>query len=265
MIPPPAACRGPSPPFPVFHAMENFFPDFPRHGKIWTTPNFSTPWKIFLRIFHAMENYFPHRGKYPFPGLNEAAVLLTKAGTTSCPPSAGLPRHGRGRGFLNCFILNSSFIIPCSLPTSDDTRATLAPHPRRTPPHHGQHRPLDPPPPKPSPPPSSPTSPTSASPPPSPTTTSTSSSTVPCAPSTRTTPPVPGPPPTCPASTSPSSTPTSGPARSPSSSGSSSPPPRPPPAPSPPKEKSSGPSTSAASAAKKPAGSKSPSSPAFAP
>jgi len=57
--------------------MENFFADFPRHGKIWT--EFSTPWKIFCGFFHAMENYFPHRGKYPFPDLNEAAVPLAKA------------------------------------------------------------------------------------------------------------------------------------------------------------------------------------------
>ncbi|HRX06599.1 MAG TPA: hypothetical protein P5306_05845, partial [Kiritimatiellia bacterium] len=55
--------------------MEKFFRDFPRYGKISSTPwkkqsGFSTPWKKIIRIFHAMEKMpvllqqdFPRHGK----------------------------------------------------------------------------------------------------------------------------------------------------------------------------------------------------------
>jgi len=52
--------------------MENFFAIFPRYGKYFSTlwkkrAEFSTVWKIFLRIFHAMEkifSIFPRYGKF---------------------------------------------------------------------------------------------------------------------------------------------------------------------------------------------------------
>ena len=44
-----------------FHAMEDFFPIFPRYGRFYG--DFSTLWKIFLGIFHAMEDFLPWCGK----------------------------------------------------------------------------------------------------------------------------------------------------------------------------------------------------------
>jgi hypothetical protein len=74
---------------PLFHTMETRFSDFPRYGKIISTPwkkshrapptpqKFSTLWKKLFhtvekmdalpppqaKIFHTMEKTFPHRGK----------------------------------------------------------------------------------------------------------------------------------------------------------------------------------------------------------
>ena len=58
-----------------FHAMETFCASFPRYGKLFSTvwktlgvwrgagADFSTLWKLFVRVFHAMENFFPQYGK----------------------------------------------------------------------------------------------------------------------------------------------------------------------------------------------------------